>query len=102
MSFVKLNWDGCFKGNPGLRVGGCLLRDASGSIIWAQADFGIKSGTQWRLRLAPYCMVLEDVRLRVGSTLSWNQIISYLCILFRDPLISHGALYGKLEKFSLF
>lgn len=37
--FVKLNSDGCSKGNSGLRGGGCILRDAEGSIIWAQAEF---------------------------------------------------------------
>lgn len=36
---VKLNSDGCSKGNPGRSGGGSLLRSDSGMLIWAQADF---------------------------------------------------------------
>ncbi|KAM7461730.1 hypothetical protein LguiA_029851 [Lonicera macranthoides] len=41
---VKLNADGCSKGNPGHAGGGCLLRNDQGRLIWAQADyFGLTS-----------------------------------------------------------
>lgn len=36
---VKLNCDGCSKGNPGLIAGGSILRMHTGEMVWAQADF---------------------------------------------------------------
>lgn len=36
---VKLNSDGCSKGNPGRSGGSSLLRSDSGDLIWAWADF---------------------------------------------------------------
>lgn len=35
----KLNADGCSRGNPGFSGGGSLLRDHSGHVLWAVADF---------------------------------------------------------------
>ena len=41
---VKLNSDGCSKGNLGISGGGSILRDCEGKVIWAQADgFGCQS-----------------------------------------------------------
>lgn len=36
---MKLNTDGCGKGNPGLGGGGCLLRSSTGNLLWARANF---------------------------------------------------------------
>lgn len=42
--WVKLNSDGCAKGNPGLAAGGSIVRTDSGSVLWGQYDFyGITS-----------------------------------------------------------
>lgn len=37
--WVKLNVDGCSKGNHGPSGGGCVLRNGKGVLIWAQAEF---------------------------------------------------------------
>ncbi|KAM7464738.1 hypothetical protein LguiA_032859 [Lonicera macranthoides] len=36
---VKLNCDGCSKGNPGNSGGGAVLCDYGGKLIWAMGDF---------------------------------------------------------------
>lgn len=36
---VKLNSDGCAKGNPGVGGSGSILRDCNGKMLWAQAAF---------------------------------------------------------------
>lgn len=36
---IKLNTDGSCKGNPGLGGRGCILRNSSGNVLWAAADF---------------------------------------------------------------
>ena len=35
---LKLNSDGCSRGNPGESGGGSVLRDDKGRVLWAQAD----------------------------------------------------------------
>lgn len=37
--WVKLNSDGCAKGNPGLAAGGSIVRTDSGSVLWGAVRF---------------------------------------------------------------
>lgn len=39
VGYVKVNSDGCSKGNPGHSGSGSILRDANGSLIWAQVSY---------------------------------------------------------------
>ena len=39
MGRVKLNSDGCCKGNPGDGGEGCIFRDYKGHVIFAYVDF---------------------------------------------------------------
>lgn len=52
--WVKLNSDGCSKGNPGPSGGDSVFRNDEGVVIWAQAEFydcGSQSNATWRQKL---------------------------------------------------
>ncbi|XP_071906092.1 uncharacterized protein [Coffea arabica] len=56
---LKLNTDGCSKGNPGVSGGGGVLREASGRLVMAfSCNFGIASSMQ-----AEACALLFGVQL---------------------------------------
>lgn len=41
---LKLNSDGCARGDPGAGGDGSILRDGNGVVLWAQADaYGLLS-----------------------------------------------------------
>ena len=56
---LKLNTDGCSKGNPGISGGGEVLRDARGNLLLAfSCSFGLATSLQ-----AEVCALIFGVKL---------------------------------------
>lgn len=72
LGFLKLNTDGCSKGNPRSSDGGGILRDNTGSCIFAFADFY----DQISNHMAEIKAILQEMKMCIGN--------NYLNIVFES------------------
>lgn len=84
--WVKLNTDGCSKGNPGPATGGSVVRFDSGEVLWSQTNFyGTTSN-----------MVFEAKALLQGIQTCINKGVIRVMIEV-DSLILKRIIEGKID-----
>ena len=95
-SVVKLNSDGCSRGNLGRSRGGCLFTDCDGRFLLAiLCYFGETTSLLAELKALLYSVQLGVSRRLVN--LHWNLTHWFLSILFRGILVVLGVCRGSYK-----